>query len=172
MFEINCKCKCTRGDIIIMDNNRSCGNHFCLTGHHTPPRLPLDEVIFIFLISIPLLLLCLLLHLSVPFSRKKRASRKAYGQGGRPDTVEEVRQRKPFITNPSLLLRHTGDIPWVSRRFLAGQQKTERYRYNCRQLRKITNWAFNKETQNLCSVNRPKNTLKFGNQEEPRTWQK
>ena len=92
-----------------MDNNRSCGNHFCLTGHHTPPRLPLDEVIFIFLISIPLLLLCLLLHLSVLFSRKKRASRKAYGQGGRPDTVEEVRHRKPFITtNPSFTKTHGG----------------------------------------------------------------
>jgi hypothetical protein len=53
-----------------------------------------------FLFSIPSLLL-LLLHLSVLFSRRKRASSKACGQGGRPDTVEEVRHRKPFITNPS-----------------------------------------------------------------------
>jgi hypothetical protein len=45
------------------------------------------------------------LFISVLFSRRKRASRKSCGQGERPDTVEEVRHRKPFITNPSLHIK-------------------------------------------------------------------
>jgi hypothetical protein len=57
--------------------------------------------------------LLLLLHLSVFFSRRKRASRKACGQGARPDTVEEVRQRKPFITYPSFTKTYGGNAHHV-----------------------------------------------------------
>ncbi|CAL8363646.1 unnamed protein product [Merluccius merluccius] len=39
--------------------------------------------------------------------RRKRASRKACGQRGRPDTGEQVRDRKPFLTNLSFTKTHT-----------------------------------------------------------------
>uniref|UniRef100_A0A8C5A5V3 Ig-like domain-containing protein n=1 Tax=Gadus morhua TaxID=8049 RepID=A0A8C5A5V3_GADMO len=59
-----------------------------------------------------LLAIILLLVISlVLFLRRKRASRKACGQGGRPDTVLEVRHRKPFITNPSSTKTHGGSTP-------------------------------------------------------------
>uniref|UniRef100_A0A8C5CPX9 B-cell receptor CD22 n=1 Tax=Gadus morhua TaxID=8049 RepID=A0A8C5CPX9_GADMO len=73
-----------------------------IKGVHLKDILPLC-----FSFQIPSLL-WLLLHLSVLFSRRKRASSKACGQGGRPDTVEEVRHRKPFITNPSFTKTHRG----------------------------------------------------------------
>ena len=94
------KCDLFSSGIINPDDDNSCRNCCGLPSHHTrTPPVPLVEVRYSLSLplshsfdipSVPLMPL----DLPVLFARRKRASRKAPGQG--PSTVEEVRQRKPF----------------------------------------------------------------------------
>jgi hypothetical protein len=76
-------------DITIMDNNSSCENHCCPTGHRTPPLLPLDEVRYsLFLVShsftspVASSSLCSLLQKKEVLQKSRWTGRKARYCGG------------------------------------------------------------------------------------------